>query len=78
MDALAEGVEVERVAHDHHNLAIDHASLGQLSPDGFHEFGEVAREWSLVPRPELDAVAVAEDNASETIPLRLEPIVTRR
>ena len=48
------------------------APLRQLLPDRRHHLGEVARQRLGVARGQLHLVAVAEDQASEAVPLGLE------
>ncbi len=72
MDALQQGVEVETaiVGGRHHDLAVDHAPVGQCRQQWRQQLGEVAGEGSLVAAGQLDRVAVAEDDAAESVPFR--------
>ena len=47
-----------------------HRPVGQRRAQRLDELGEVAGERSLVAAPELDLVAVAEDDAAESVPFR--------
>ena len=78
MEALLQGVEVEPVLGDDHDLAVDHAPLGQRALQQVDQLGEVAGERPVVARPELELVAVAEHDAAEAVPLRLVEQARRR
>ncbi len=81
VDPLEQGVEVESVAVPvgHDDLAVDDAPLGQRRPQGLHELGEVAGDRAFLAAGEVELVAVAGDDASEPVPLRLErPVVAGR
>ena len=73
MDAQRQQVEVEAI-----RLVATTSSpsttarSGSASRSGSHDLGEVARERAFVAAAELDVVAVAEDDAPEAVPLRLE------
>jgi hypothetical protein len=77
VDALLEGVEVQAVGPGHHDLAVDHAPIGEGSPQRAEELREVAGEGPVVAGPQLELVAVAEHDAPEAVPLGLEPDGTR-
>ena len=78
MQAHLQRVEVEpALAHDH-DLAVHHAALGQARAEGGLELGEVAVERLQVAALDVEAVAVAEHDRAEAVPLRLEePAVAR-
>ena len=61
-------VEVEPALGGDHDLAVDDAALGQVGAQRLEEIGEVARERLLVAAPDLDVVAVAEDDARGSRP----------
>ena len=77
MDAQRQQVEVETALGRDHDLAVDHATLGQVGAQRLDELGEVARERLLVAAADLDVVAVAEDDGAEAVPLRLVEEVAR-
>ena len=74
VDALQQRVEVEpvtaRVGDD--DLAVDDAALGQRVAERIEELGEVAAERTQLAGDQLQLVAVAEHDAAEAVPLRLE------
>jgi hypothetical protein len=78
VDALLEVVEVEALVAGQHDLAVDDAAIRQRGRQHGRQFGEVARERALVPRAQLDLVTVAEHDAAEAVPLRLEEHVAGR
>ena len=53
------------------NLTVDHAALRQFGLDRRDELGEVAGHRPLVAAAQLDFVAVAETDRSESIPFGL-------
>ena len=72
VDALLQHLELEPVADDDHDLAVDDAPFGQVGLDRLDDLGEVAGHRLLVARADLDLVAVAEDDRAEAVPLRFE------
>ncbi len=75
VDALLELVELEALGADQHDLAVDHAAVGQLGQQRRQQLGEVAGEGALVAAAQLDLVAVLEHDAAEAVPLGLEGVV---
>ncbi len=80
VDALQQRIEVEaataRGGHD--DLAIDHTAVGQRGGERAQQLGEVPGERAFVAARQLDLVAVAEDDATEPVPLRfVEPALGR-
>ncbi len=73
VDPLEQGLEVELavVGVRDNDLAIDHAAVRQVGPQGLDHFGEVPGHRALVPAADLHLVAVAEDDRPETVPLGL-------
>jgi hypothetical protein len=71
VEALLKRIEAEPGIGDHHDLPVHDASLRQRDAQQLHELREVARERPVVPRPELELVAVAEHDAPEPVPLGL-------
>src|SRR5580704_14946784 len=79
MNAHLQGLEVERAAPRHDDLAVEHRARRQLLPEGLDELGEITVERLLVAALEEDLVAVPEDEHAEAVPLGLEdPPVARR
>ena len=62
----------------HHELAVDHCAVGEPGPHGLEQLGEVACERSFVAAAEHDLVAVAEDDAPESVPFGLVDQVHQR
>ena len=76
MDALQEVVEGESFSRRDHDLAVEHEPGRRNAAHGFDDLGEVSAEALARLRPQLDAVAVAEGEAAEAVPLRLvRPLV---
>ena len=71
VDALLQRLEVQAVVGGDDDLAVDHAAFRQLGLDRGDELGEVAGHRPLVAAAQLDLVAVAEANRSESVPLGL-------
>src|SRR6185369_6132899 len=77
MDAQEQGLEVEPVGADDHDLAVDDAALRQRGDQRGDELREVPVHGLLVAALQQDLVAVAEDQRSKAVPLGLElPSVT--
>ena len=55
-----------------HDLAVEHAALGQLRPERLEQLGEVTVERLFVAALDEDLVAVAEDERAKAVPLGLE------
>ncbi len=72
MNAHLQGFEVEHVALGHHQLAIEHAALGQLLQERGQELREVAIQRLGIATLQQHLVAITEDQRAESIPLRLE------
>src|SRR5260370_17105151 len=71
MDPLLEGSEVEPIgAHDDQFAVQHHLVLTQL-PEGRQQFWEVPGHRTLSSAHKLDAVAVAEHEGAESVPLGL-------
>ena len=70
--AELERVEVEPVRRRDHELAVEHDLGGQLFEQRLAQLGEVAQQRLLVAALEIEVVAVAEQDAAEAVPLRLE------
>src|SRR6266542_554270 len=66
-----ERLEVQLLAMDQHDLAVDHAACRELLARGPDELGEIAAHGELFPAPQLHLVAVTEDDTAETVPFRL-------
>ena len=62
MDSLLQCLEVQSVIDGDDDLAIDHATFGQLDDDRLDQFGEVAGHRPFVAAAQLDFVAVTEAN----------------
>ena len=77
MDPLQTGSRSRARWPDDDDLAVEHATLGQIGQQGLDELGEISSEWPLVAAAELDLGAVTEDDAAKTIPFGLvdEPIL---
>jgi hypothetical protein len=71
MDALEQGVERERPAVRHDDLAVEHEALGAQRLGGGDDLGEIAGERLAGFRLQLDLGAVAEHQAAEAVPFRL-------
>src|SRR4051794_19260247 len=61
-----------------HDLAVQCEASGGQCPERADQLGEVARERSLVAAPQVDLLAVAEDQAPEPVPLWLVEVSTPR
>src|SRR5206468_13097170 len=61
MESELERLEIESAAARDHDLAVEHAALGQLSGERLDQLGVIACERLLVPTLQVDVVAVAED-----------------
>ena len=72
VDPLLQGVEAELVVDAHDDLAVDHRPSRQSGFERLDQLGEVASQGLLVAAAEHHFVAVAEDDAAEAVPLRLE------
>ncbi len=76
VDPFLQRLELQSRRHDvaagAEQLAVDDAPLRQLLEHGGHDLGEVPGQRLGVPAGQLDLVAVAEDQAAEAVPLRLE------
>ena len=70
MDPLGQGIEVEAVGTGDHDLPVEHALVGEIALEWVDELGEVPGERLLVPAAQLDLVTLAEDDATESVPLR--------
>ena len=78
VDAQQERLELERAVAGDHDLAVEHASLGQVRLERLGELGEVAIERLQVAALDVQLVAVAEHERPEPVPLGLEqPAVVR-
>ena len=80
VDPLLQHLELEPVADGDEHLAVEHHPLRQLPLDRLDQLGEVARQRLGVAAGQLHLVAVAEHDAPEPVPLRLEdqPVVLGR
>ena len=74
MDSLLKGVEVEPVAVrvGEHDLTVDDDTRTERIGERLEQFGEVAVERAIVAAQQHDLIAVAEHDATEPVPLRLE------
>ena len=72
MDALQEGVEVQAGGGGDHHLAVEDAPLRQLRPQRVEQLREVPGKGPLVAAAQLHLVTVTEQDATKTVPLRLE------
>src|SRR5688572_19625749 len=78
VDPLLEGVEVEAVRGGDHDLAIQHAVLGQPVEQRLAQLREVAVERLRVAALEEEVgAAAAEHDGAEAVPLGLEEEVAR-
>ena len=71
MDAELEGLEVEPARGGDHDLAVEHAPLGQRRPQGVGQLGKVPGQGLLVAAADHHLVAVAEHDPPEPVPLGL-------
>src|SRR5688572_22927228 len=71
MDAHQEVIEGEAVVDRDHDLAVEHEPLALEGGDRLYQLREVAPQRLARLRLELHFGAVAEDQAAETVPLRL-------
>src|SRR5687767_2248480 len=79
MNALEKMIEGKDAAHGHHDLAVQNELLLLERTDGLHDLRKVARQRLAGLRLNRNIVAVAKDDGSEAVPLRLEqPFVARR
>src|SRR3989442_6521652 len=79
MDALQQRVEGELAVHRHGGLPIEDEAVRRELAHGCGDFGEVARQWLAGLGLQHHGVAVAEGQAPEAVPLRLEePALTSR
>src|SRR3989442_9442911 len=79
MDALQQRVEGELAVHRHGDLPIEDEAVRRELAHGCGDFGEVARQWLAGLGLQHHGVAVAEGQAPEAVPLRLEePALTSR
>jgi hypothetical protein len=74
VDALRQRVEVEPVADGRDDLAVHDAALRQLGQHRRDDVGEVAGQGLGGPARDLHLVAVAKDDGTEPVPLRLEQV----
>src|SRR5690606_22613345 len=72
VDALEQRIEVEAVAGRDHDLAVEHAAIGQTLAQRDLELGEVAAEWLELAALDVDLVTALEHERAEAIPLGLE------
>ena len=72
MDALLERGEIEPITRTDHDLAVDHAPLGELVTYRLDELGEVAGEWLLVAAAQHHLIAIAEHDRPESVPFRFK------
>ena len=72
VQAHLQRVEVEPALADDHDLAVDHAALGQALAQERLELGEIAAERLQVAALDVELVAVAKHDGAEAVPLRLE------
>jgi hypothetical protein len=78
VDPQQQRLEGERPVARDHDLAIEHAALGQLGAERRCELREVAVQRLEVAALREHLVAVAEHQRTEAVPLRLEqPAVAR-
>src|SRR5215469_15106955 len=79
MDAQEQGLKVEPVDPDDHDLAVDHVAFGQRGGQWGDEFRKVSVHGLLVAALQQDLVAVAKHQRSKAVPLGLElPSLTVR
>src|SRR5207245_1164277 len=72
VQAQLQHLEVEPALARDHDLSVDYAARGKAGLKGGLELGEVAIEGLQVAALEVEAVAVAEHDGTEPVPLRLE------
>src|SRR5207248_2617862 len=79
MDALLQGLEVERVAFGvgDDDLAVDHRTGWKVGQYGCNDVGKVSSHRPLVTATDLYLVTVAEDDGPETVPFRLVMLARR-
>ena len=68
MQAHLQGIEVEPVRCGDHDLAVEHAAVGQTGPKRVVQLGKVAIERLEVAALDEDVVAAAKDDARESRP----------
>jgi hypothetical protein len=79
MDAEQERLEVEHALLRDHDLAVEHALLGQLLAQRRFELDEIAIERLELAALDVDRVSVLEHERAEAVPLGLvEPLRARR
>src|SRR6266540_1401034 len=64
-------LEVQLLAADQHDLAVDHAAWWELLASRGDQLGEIAPHGQLIAAGEFHLVAVAEDDQAETVPFGL-------
>src|SRR5688572_10573836 len=70
VDALEQVVERQPAVEGDHDLAVEDEALRAQACERLDELGEVSRQRLPLLRHQLDARAVAEDEAAEAVPLR--------
>src|SRR5476649_1103253 len=78
MLAQLERIEIEPAFTGDDELTVEHTPFGQLRAQRSAQLGEVPQQRLRVPALEVEVVAVAEHDAAEAVPLRLEDDVARR
>ena len=78
MEPHLQGIEIEPPGCRDHDLAIDHAAVGEaLEKDGV-ELGKISIERPQIPALNEDVAAAPEHDGAEAVPLRLVEEITRR
>ena len=72
VDALEEVVERQPAVHRDDDLAVEHESAGAEAGEHLLHVGEITRERLARLGLEPDGIAVAEGEAAEAVPFRLE------
>ena len=65
------GVEIETPGRGDHDLAVDHAAVGQAGEEHLVQLGKVPVEGPQVAALDEDVPAAAEDDGAEPVPFRL-------
>src|SRR5215211_5118774 len=71
MEAAHQRAEVEALLCDDHQLAVQHHAPVRQFGQRSHHLREVARQWSVVAAPQVDALLLTEPKAAEAVPLGL-------
>src|SRR6516164_11484383 len=77
MQPQLQQIEIEAARCNDNDFPVEYATRGQRLLQGLKQIGEVAVQRLLIAALDVDFVAVAKDQGSESIPLGLEdPVVS--